>query len=209
MIIQGNAPIDLTISAIVRAWKSLPRTWSREMSVRGIDGIALVTAGTIRYDFADESYIAQPGSVLWLPKNIPYGGEQIGGADSQFLVVDFEVTGGCEEPYCAANFPIPYVNHTKTPEQYLHRFNKMISVWEMHQRDSVFQCKIMLYELLGALLRENSTPMNDRMNEIFEIHRNAHFRAILPEPAGNLSPIFYQRIAASSEFCSNRRYAPI
>jgi len=172
---SGAASYDIIVTQILHIWRTGAHRWHRNPAERAADGIGFVLSGELRYDFADGSVTACPGDAVILPRGVRYGGEQIGGAEAQFLVVDFETAPEAS----LRNFCLPHTVHPKDAHTVQARMERMLLRWNEQRIDCNLRCRTMLYELLLILAEEGMPPVGGRMQEILAyIGENLHRREL-------------------------------
>jgi len=159
---RNDATHDIIISHINRIWYCEPRMWERKPSGRMTNGIAILLAGEIRYDFPECSITAREGDLLNLPRGTVYGGIQTGGAPSEFYVVEFETLHDDE----MERFILPNVITVKNPSEYIARFEKLMEIWRENAVEKQLRCRTLLYELIVCLRDEVELPLSSQMREI-------------------------------------------
>lgn len=96
---------SMTVTRILGVHHSVSVRWSRpHMIPRPVDGIALLTEGSILYHFEDMSRLAGPGDVVAFPKGVRYSGE-VRSPTQSFYFVDFET----DMPDAFARMELPRV----------------------------------------------------------------------------------------------------
>ena len=172
---NGAASYDIIVTQILHIWRTGAHVWHRAPAERAADGIGFVLSGELRYDFADGSVTACPGDAVILPRGVRYGGEQIGGAAAQFLVVDFETAPEAS----LFEFCLPHAVHPRDSHAVQARMEGMLLRWNEQRIDCSLRCRTMLYELLLTLAEEGMPPVGGRMQEILAfIGDNLHRREL-------------------------------
>ena len=172
---NGAASYDIIVTQILHIWRTGAHRWRRNPAERAADGIGFVLSGELRYDFPDGSVTACPGDAVILPRGVRYGGEQIGGAAAQFLVVDFETAPEAS----LFEFCLPHAVHLQDARAYEVRMERMLERWKEQRVDSSLRCRTMLYELLLALTEEGMPAVGGHMQEILAfIGDNLHRREL-------------------------------
>ena len=138
---------EIALNELTAVFDGAFRTDKGGKACRERDGFVLVLSGQARYEFEDHSLLAQPGSVLYLPRGSGY---RITVTEPTFrwVCADFCFAGeeGLE----------PAIFHSvgKTMEN---AFSKLLRLWRLGDFSDKLLCKAIFYEIYAALVRADAT----------------------------------------------------
>ncbi len=142
--------IDLCVSKILNVYQKSTSNWCRSIPIpREKDGIVLFTEGEIEYTFPNRSVVASRGSVLLLPKDIPY----FGIAKSEkvaYFVLDFDLVS--ENDFL--NLGAPCAIKAEGFRELCASFSSILTIWDRQHIDAQIKSKAFLYSLIGQLIEK-------------------------------------------------------
>lgn len=140
---------ELTVTEIITADHITTANWSRPNPYpRPSNGLILLTEGSIKYYFENETVTANAGDLLLFPKGLNYSGVKLKDEINSFFVVDF-FTACDREVY---DFPLPLVLKLNHYDEIKRRFSELVELYKNGGITRKLQCKSKLYELFSNII---------------------------------------------------------
>lgn len=146
-----------------------PADGALRFSNRPRHGLVLFLQGCCDYHYENATYTARPGSLLFLPRDVPYSIVPRG--DSDCLCVNFF----CDEMKDVPFFSIDFVNTSSVQSL----FEKTITTWKRHESGHVCKCLSYLYAVLAEIQRyldenKEGLPYYHRLKKAYK-HIHKHY----------------------------------
>lgn len=138
---------DITVTQLVGVEHTDSPIWARDTAFpRVYDGIMIFISGSIEYYYGEHTFTATPGTVLKLPKGVPYSGKRLTSDNVEIYLCDFTALGDG-----LLDFPIPFVMTPTDGEAVLNKFKEILDIWKRQTLLSRLEAKNALSELLLML----------------------------------------------------------
>ncbi len=140
---------NLKITNIARGISKLPVGTQR----RKTNGFILRTSGSVHYNFESYTLTAQPGTLIFLPKDCAFTGTRTSKEDCGYVSVSFEADLKDAKPsiYTFENFSgaVAFQNH-------------LPDLWKYGGQTEHYKCYALFYELLAYLQNIESLNYSDK-----------------------------------------------
>ncbi|MBQ9760568.1 MAG: AraC family transcriptional regulator [Clostridia bacterium] len=163
--------MDLCVSSILNVYQNSTENWSRRVSKpRNRDGLVLFTEGEIEYIFSDRSITATRGTVLLLPRDVPYYGIARTKRVAYF-VLDFELL----DEEAIFDFLAPCAIRATDFDALCNAFAETVEVWAQQRIDAPIRAKAFLYTALAQLTEREERAGKSRESSAMLTYIYSHY----------------------------------